>query len=209
MMTPWRFVEALDGRDRVKEATERVRNIRYSRVPVFDKHPNKVTGIVHVRSLLEAVLDGRGDAPVSTFAHEVQFVPESAVGDDLIAHFQKNEDHFSVVVDSLGNVVGVLSLEDVLEELVGELIHEVDVEPERIKRVSKTEILVDAETEVQRINIFFNTAIPGEGRIGELLLKDFGYIPKGGEKIMYGQVECVVEKASPRRLEQIRILKHE
>jgi CBS domain containing-hemolysin-like protein len=209
MMTPWLYAEALDGRQTVGELKRRVAEIKHSRVPVFEELPNKIVGVVHVRALLEALVEGRVDAPVSSLMHEAKFVPESAVGDALLEHFQKNEDHFSVVVDSLGNVVGIISLEDVLEELVGELVHEAHVDPERIKRVSKTEILVDAETEVQKINIFFNTHLPSDGRVGDLILKEVGRIPKEGEIISFEGLDFLIEKASPRHVEQIRIRKPE
>ncbi len=209
MMTPWQYVEALDGSKTVGEIRDRLPALKHSRIPVYEKYFNKVNGIVHVRTLLEALLAGKEDATISSLAHEAKFVPESANGDALLEHFPKNNDHLAVVVDTLGNVVGVLSLEDVLEELVGELIHETDVEPERIMRVSKTEIIVDAETEIDRINLFFNVLIPGEGRIGELLLKEFGHIPGRGESATLGGVQCIVEKATPRHLEQVRLKKKE
>lgn len=209
MMTPWQYVEALDGSKKVREVRDRLPSLKHSRIPVYEKYFNKVDAVVHVRVLLEALLDGKEDVTISSLAHEAKFVPESANGDATLEHFQKNDDHLAVVVDTLGNVVGVLSLEDILEELVGEMIHEGDVEPERIMRVSKTEIIVDAETEIDRINLFFNVLIPGDGRIGELLLKAFGHIPDRGETKTFGDVQCLVEKSTPRRLEQVRIKKKE
>ncbi len=209
MMTPWSYAEALDGRQTVAAARDRVLSVKHSRIPVFEDMPNRIVGVVHVRTLLEAFVSGKGEETISSLMHEAQYVPESAVGDRLLEHFQKNADHFSVVVDALGNVVGVISLEDVLEELVGELVHEAQVDPERIKRISKTEILVDAETEVKKINIFFNTHLPDVGRIGELILKLAGRIPKTGDSVRFEDVELLVERASPRHVEQVRIRKPE
>jgi CBS domain containing-hemolysin-like protein len=110
-----------------------------------------------------------------------------------------------VVVDSYGTVLGVLSLEDVLEELVGEIVDETDIEPEKILRLSTTEILADASAEVKEINQVLKTAIPEEGRIGEQIIGELGRIPVVGEVIRLNNVTITIAEATPRMVKRVRL----
>lgn len=207
MMTPRSDVDALNGEKTVGELREKIMSLTHSRLPVYKKNLDNVIGVVHIRFLLEALAKDEDKKKISELAGKVDYVPETMVGDDLIRHFQKEKDHLAVVVDSLGTVSGIITLEDVLEELVGEITDETDVEPEKIMRISKTEILVDTDTDIRHINTFFNTTIPEEGRIGDFVLERFGYIPSKGETLIVDQLSFIVDAATQRRIERLRIKK--
>jgi len=207
MMTIRADVDALESSRTVGELREKIMTLTHSRIPVVDGSLDNVVGVAHIRFLLEALAKDEDHKTIGELASEVDFVPETMVGDDLIKHFQKEKDHLAVVVDTRGTVIGIVTLEDVLEELVGEITDETDVEPEMIRRISKTEILAHAETDLHHINDFFNSELPDDGRIGELLLKEFGYIPKVGEEVLLGGCLCRVEEASAHKIESIRITK--
>lgn len=104
-------------------------------------------------------------------------------------------------------MVGVVTLEDVLEELVGEITDEKDVRPETIKRIAKNEILVDEGTSVAKINHFFNVAIPYEGEIGEYVMERFGRRPKAGDALDDGPVAFVISSMSRTRPKHITVRK--
>lgn len=207
MMTPRADVDALSGEKTVREVRDEVLAYTHSRLPVYDGDLDNIVGVVHIRFLLEALAKDQDDTLVKDLMGKADFVPETMVGDNLIRHFQKEKDNLAIVVDSLGTVIGIVTLEDVLEELVGEITDETDVEPERIKRISKREVLVDADTDVHYVNVFFNIQLPGDGRIGELLLEEIGHIPEAGESVEIAGVHCFIEEATDRKIETIRLQK--
>jgi CBS domain containing-hemolysin-like protein len=207
MMTPRSQVDAFDGKLRLHEVRAPIMNLTHSRIPIYEETLDKVIGVVSVRDLLQAIAVERVDATLASLAQKAYFVPENTPADDLLAHFQKTHVHLAIVVDSLGNVLGVVTLEDVIEELVGEIIDETDVEPQKIKRISRFEILVDADTDIYRVNKFFNTEIPGEGRIGEMLCEAFGAIPQVGASIELHDLVFHVVQGNSQVMQKIRIQK--
>jgi CBS domain containing-hemolysin-like protein len=207
MMTPRSQIDAFDGSLSLGDVRSKIMQLTHSRIPVYEDSLDKIIGLVSVRELLQAVAVGREDASLSSLVQKAYFVPETTPADDLLVHFQQTHVHLAIVVDSLGNVLGVVSLEDVIEELVGEIIDETDVEPEKIKRISRFEILVDADTDIHRINKFFNTEIPGEGRIGEMLCEAFGSIPQVGESIELHHLRFQVAQGNSQLMQTIRISK--
>ena len=205
IMTPVARVDALHAERTLGEVREQLMTVTHTRLPVHEGSLNKVVGVGHLRDMLRALADGQDQLTVRALANEASFIPESAAGDDLIRHFQRTQQHLAVVVDSYGTVLGVLSLEDVLEELVGEIVDETDIEPEKIKRLSTTEILADASAEVKQINQVLKTAIPEEGRIGEQIIGELGRIPEVGEVIYLNDVAITIDEATPRMVKRVRL----
>ncbi len=206
IMTPFARVDALDGRLTLDEVREVLMTVTHTRLPVHEGSLNKVTGVVHLRDMLQALSNGQDMLPVQALAKEATFIPDSAVGDDLLRHFQHTKQHLAIVVDAFGTVLGVLTLEDVLEELVGEIVDETDIEPE-IERVSKTEILVDASTDVSQINELFQMKMSAEGRIGEQIIEELGRIPREGEVLQLHGMTVTIDEATPRMVKRVRLNK--
>jgi len=207
IMTPSSRVDALDGQLRLGEIRHMLHKLTHTRLPVYRDNLNNVTGVVHLRDMLRALAEDQDHMTVQSLAKDPAFIPESAVGDSLLRHFQRSKQHLAIVVDALGNVLGVLTLEDVLEELVGEIVDETDVEHEAIRRVSKSEIVVDAATEMKDINRVFKADLPEGGRIGEQLIEQVGHIPTIGEVIQLGDIACTIDDATPKMLKRIRMVK--
>ena len=205
IMTPAVRVEALHADNTLGEIRQKLMTVTRTRLPVHEGSLNKVIGVVQLRDMLRALAEQNDHLTVREVANEASFIPESAAGDDLIRHFQLTKQHLAMVVDSYGTVLGVLTLEDVLEELVGEIVDETDIEPEKIKRLSSTEILADASAEVKNINRVLKTTIPEEGRIGEQVIAEFGRIPKVGDVILLGNVAVTIDEATPRMVKRVRL----
>jgi len=138
-------------------------------------------------------------------------VPESRLGDDLLKDFLASKTHLAIVVDDYGAVVGVVGLEDVLEEIVGEIVDEKDVSPELIKRVAKNVIVAHGQTNIAHINHFFNTNIPSKLTLNGFLLRKFGHLPAVGESLKMEKEKIVftVEEVSSSSIERVRIAKEE
>ena len=134
-------------------------------------------------------------------------VPESRLIDDLLRDMREKRAQLSVVVSEYGNVIGVVGIEDIIEELVGEIVDEKDVVPEVIKRASKNEIIVHSQTRIPYINHFFNTEIKSRKTINGFLMDKFGELPREGQSLDYPGLQLVADIVGPRTIERVRIIK--
>jgi putative hemolysin len=209
MMTPKSFVHFLDGAKTLGEIAEYVKSARHSRMPVFEGDKNTIVGMAHQRDLLKAITDGEVERPVKAYVRDALLVPDTLLADELLRKFQERRTHLAVVISEYGNVVGVVGLEDVLEELVGEIIEEKDVAPELIKRIAKNEILVHGQTRIPNINHFFNTEVKSKKTVNGFLLDKFGRLPEAGERLEYDGLMIIVEESNPQSIEKVRIIKKE
>ncbi|MEL6345518.1 MAG: hemolysin family protein [Myxococcota bacterium] len=207
IMTPLSQVDALDARRTLGEVRTELMTLTHTRLPVHSGSLDKVVGVVHLRDMLQALSNDHEQMTVRALAKDATFIPETAAGDDLLRHFQRTKQHLAIVVDAFGTVLGILTLEDVLEELVGEIHDETDIETEPIKRLSKTEIIVDAATDVKRINRALKVQTFSEGRIGENIISHLGHIPSVGEVIQFDELTLTIDEATPRAVKKVRVLK--
>ncbi len=126
IMTPRTVVFALRAAMTLEEAADELYRASVSRIPLYAEDLDDIVGIAHIRDLLAALARGRGQKALGDFADEVSFVPDTVSANRLLQSFLKNREHFSVVVDEHGGMAGVITLEDVLEQLVGEIVDEHD-----------------------------------------------------------------------------------
>ncbi len=181
----------------------------FSRIPLFAGTRDQITGVLRRSEALVALVDGRGHLKLKDLATRAKFVPATMPADRLLLEFQRERVQMAVVVGEYGETVGLVTLEDIMEELVGEMLDEKQVDERSIKRVSREEILVHGQTEVTRINHFFNTELPEDSRptIAGLLLEELGRLPRPGERILMHGVAIVVDEANDRAIVRVRILK--
>lgn len=207
MMTVLAYLEYIPGDIPLGEQRRRILDLRHSRVPVVGESPDQVLGVALTRDLITAIARDEFQAKPNDFLHEALRVRNDVSGEDLLKLFQGKEQHLAIVDDSHGHVVGIVTLEDVLEELVGEIADEKDIRPQTIKRLSKSEILVDGGTEVSKINHFFNVTISSENPIGDYVLEKFGRKPRVGESLDEGGLTFVISSMSRTRPKLITIRK--
>lgn len=185
VMTPRVDILAWPETQTLAEVAPQLRAARYSRVPLYDGSIDNITGVVYVRDAYQALIAGQRDVQLKALAREPFFVPGSVTLDRLLVDFQARRIHMGIVIDEYGGVDGLIALEDILEELVGEIIDESDVAEEPIIRLSRSEILVDGSADLREINHFFNTTFPQlEYRsLNGYLLDVLGRVPQPGERI--------------------------
>ena len=206
MMTGVDRIEALPGDVPIGEQRKRILDLRHSRVPLTAED-GQVLGMALTRDLIAAAARDEFQATPTDFAQEALHVRNDLAADDLLRIFQGKEQHLAIVEDADGRMVGVVTLEDVLEELVGEIADEKDIRPETIKRISKNEILVDADTDIARVNHFFNVTIAGEGTIRYYVLEKLGRKPKVGDALDEGGLSFVISSMSRTRPKLITVRK--
>jgi CBS domain containing-hemolysin-like protein len=204
IMTPSAHVDFLDGSITVGGLREVIRDLTHSRIPVYEGSIDQIAGTAHIRDLLQALAEGRDKTPIKDLVREATFISAQMAGDALIQHFQKTKRHLALVVNAQGTVLGVVSLEDVLEELVGNIVDETDIEPLPVIQLSEKIIVVNAATELREVDELLQTDL-GEGRVGERLIEQLGRIPQVGEIVELGELRCVIVEATPRAIVRVRL----
>lgn len=209
-MTPRIYVFALDGNFRLKEVQEQLFRSKYSRIPVYEGTLDNIIGILYRDKALIELARGRCDARLKELATPALFVPSTKPADDLMKQFQREKRHMAIVVNEFGGVMGLVTLEDLLEEVVGEIMDETDISEELIKRIGKNQILVHGRTEVRRINDFLKVDLGDEpSTVSGLIQEHLGRIPAVGEEVHIGNCRLVVHEADHKSIKSVQIFKEE
>ncbi len=205
VMTPVRRVFSLDGRRTVADALPQVLRGTYSRIPLYGDDPNEILKVLFVRDLLEAKLAGDTEIPIMSIGRMPLFVPENQKTDQLLPMLLKNKQHLAVVVDDTGYMQGVVTLEDLIEELVGEIYDELDEPPENFAAVSEDSILVNGDVELRVVENFFDRELPGKptDTVSRWILGYTARIPSQDERFSLDGLEIQVKNASERRIRQV------
>jgi putative hemolysin len=207
VMTPKGKIFSLDGALTVAEAIPIVSQERYSRIPLFEGQSDNLKKILYMRDLLVASANGQMQERLVNIAHEPLFVSQYQTIDDLFATFRRRNRIFSIIVDEYGDVRGIATLEDLLEELVGEIYDESDVEPREVDSVSGDEISVQGSTELRVVEDFFDMDLPGKptDTVSLWILSHTEYIPRENETFTIDSLEVRIVKASDRSIDQVNI----
>lgn len=210
VMVPRTEVHAIDVGMALPEVVQFIVSVGHSRYPVYDGSPDNVIGILHTKDLLPHLAACRTDLSVATLLRQVSYVPTTKPIGDLLREFQQERSHMAVVVDEYGGVAGIVTLEDVLEEIVGEIEDEYDRRRPRplIRRLSPTEAIVDGNAEVRTVNRSLSANLPEDVAVtvAGLVLEKLGDIPEMGTKLRIGRTEITVERASAREITTLRLI---
>jgi len=207
VMTPVRRVLSMDGRRTVGEFLPQVLDSPYSRIPLYGEDPNEILKVLFVRDLLQAVIEGNKDTPIIEIGRMPLFVPENQKIDELLSILRKNKQHMAVVVDDTGYMQGVVTLEDLIEEVVGEIYDELDVLPENYVKISEDSILVNGDVELRVVEDYFETGLPGKptDTVSRWILGHTARIPAQDEQFLLDGFEIRVKNASERRIRQVML----
>jgi putative hemolysin len=212
IMTPRSEIDALDINLSWPEMLRFVVDAGRTRLPVYQDKLDHVIGILFVKDLLpELTRDGPGTSPTSLRERlrEPWFVPETKAVDDLLREFRRTRSHMAIVVDEYRAVAGVVTIEDALEEIVGEIADESDTEEEvDLVRLDDTTLEVDGRVHIEELNEQFGLMFPQADdfdTIAGFVVTTLGRIPKSGEVIDVESVRLTVVRATLRRVERVRL----
>ena len=207
VMTPKGKIFSLDGSLSVAEALPLVLQERYSRIPLFEGRKDHFTKVLYMRDLLRASASGQIKQRLGEIAHDPLFVSQYQAIDDLFATLRQGNRIFSIVVDEHGDVRGIATLEDLLEELVGEIYDESDVKPREVDSISGNEIIAEGSTELRVVEEFFNLELPGKptDTVSLWILNHTEYIPRENDVFTIDDLEVKIVKASDRSIDQVNI----
>jgi putative hemolysin len=183
--------------------------VPYSRVPVYGESIDDITGILHVREAYLNYVSGHGGAVLKSLAREPFFVPGSLSLTRLLKDFQARRLHLGIVADEFGGTDGLVTLEDLLEELVGEIEDETDLPEEPLIRISKNEIIANGALDLREINYAFKLSLPqSEHRsLNGFILEELGFVPEKGESLECHGVRIDIVDATETQVVRARIRK--
>jgi CBS domain containing-hemolysin-like protein len=207
IMTPRVDMFAWEDSMTLSEIAPLLGTVRFSRVPVYRDTIDNVSGVLYLRDAHQALLSGQRDVPLGELAREPLVVPGSVPLSKLLRDFQTRRIHMAIVVDEYGGTDGLVTLEDVLEELVGEIVDETDVAEENLVRVTRHELVAKGEADLREINHFFNTSLPQlEHRsLNGYLLDEFGHVPEPGDRIEREGIVIEVLEATETQVLRARL----
>ena len=181
----------------------------HSRFPVIGDDRDQIVGILLAKDLLRYFAEGaKGNFDIREVLRPAAFVPESKRLNVLLKDFRASRNHMAIVVDEYGGVSGLVTIEDVIEEIVGEIADEYDTdEDQTIRREGDRQFMVQALTRVQEFNGYFGTRLSDEeyDTIGGLVMQQFGRLPRRGEAVTMDGIEFKVLRADRRRIDQLRV----
>ncbi len=207
IMTPRVEIFAWQDSLTLEEVLPQLSDVPYSRVPVYDDTIDDITGILYVRQAYEAMVAGRKDLKLSELARDAFFLPGSLPLPRLLRDFQARRIHMGIVADEFGGTDGLVTLEDVIEELVGEIEDETDIQEEPLMRISRTEAEVDGTVELREVNHALNVTLPHlEHRsLNGFVLETLGRVPDQGETVEMPGLEIEVLEATDTQVVRARI----
>lgn len=213
VMTPRPDIVALPETSTVREAREIMLDSKYSRLPVYRDHMDNVEGIIYVRDLLQCWSEGTEDENIKPLIRQVYFVPETKPVDELLKEMQKAHVQLAIVIDEYGGVCGLVTVEDILEEIVGEIEDE-DIagdELEEIVEAGEGKYEVIGSTEIGKIERLFDMEIEADDftTIAGLVINESGKVPPVGEQFKFRGLEVEVLEADERRIGRLRVSKSE
>jgi putative hemolysin len=180
----------------------------FSRLPVSGTNDDDIVGLAYTKDLIRSERDGRGDIPVLELARPVRFIPENKPVARLMREMQAGKFHLAIVVDEYGGIAGLITLEDCLEELVGEIVDEYDTEVATVERLPNGDYLVDGGTSIDDLNDLLNVRLPNEDwdTVAGFVFGTLEHVPEPGESVEFDGWRFVTEEVEGRRIRRIRIV---
>jgi putative hemolysin len=207
VMVPRPDVIAIEDTFSLRDVQELVLEHGYSRIPVFHEDLDDVEGVVFAKDVLKALHQGKTDVPLTEVARPARVVPESKKVADLLREMQREKFHQAIVTDEYGSVTGIVSLEDLLEELVGEIADEYDVEEPEMVQLDDGVYRVSGKTSIDDVNDLLDVELPDEDwdTVAGLVLDIFGKIPDAGEEAAFQGLRFRAEELQGRRVATVLI----
>jgi putative hemolysin len=207
VMVPRPDIVAIESDRTLRNVQEMVLEHGFSRIPVFTDDLDDILGIVFAKDVLKALYQGEQDMPLRQVVRDAHFVPESKKVADLLREMQRGKFHISMVTDEYGSVSGLVTLEDLIEELVGEISDEYDVEEPELEEVAEGIYRVDGKVGIDEVNEILDVELPDEewDTVGGLMLGLMGSIPDEGADVDFQSLRFTAEKVNGRRIVKVRI----
>lgn len=207
IMVPRIDIVAADHRATVRDVAQLMVERGFSRIPIYRENIDDIIGIVYAKDLLRALTNGVREPKLTDLLREPMFIPESKRLDQLLAEMRSTRTHMAIVVDEYGGTAGLVTIEDLLEEIVGEIEDEYDVERSLMEVVSEDEVILDAGVPTDVLKELFGYEVESEeyDTLGGLVIDRLGRLPKVGDEVRIGPLALHVVSMAGRRIRRIRV----
>ena len=209
IMIPRIDVVAAAKESSIRQIIEIIVSTGYSRIPIYEDTIDNIVGLVYAKDLLPILEQGKIEEPITEIARTPHFIPESKKVDDLLHEFQQSKVHVAIVVDEYGGTAGLVTIEDLLEEIVGEIEDEYDAEESKVERVSYSEAVMNAKVRIDEVKDIFGVDIEGEDydTVGGFVFSRLGRIPVVADVIEIDGIKIEVLTTVGRRVKEVKISK--
>jgi putative hemolysin len=208
VMVPRTDIVGLDVTTTAQELLDRITTVGHSRIPVYEGSADNIIGILYVKDVFRRIARGDRQLELRQFLRPAVFVPETKKVDELLREMQKGKVHIAIVVDEYGGTAGLVTIEDLVEEIVGEIRDEYDVEHELVLPVSENEALMDARIPFEEVRETFGLEVrPTEAyeTLGGFVTAQLGRFPRQGESFEAAGARFVVETIEGKRIRRVRV----
>lgn len=209
VMVPRIDVVALDVETPLIDALDVILARGHSRIPVYEDTIDNILGLLYAKDLLRYLRNGETAANLRDILRPAFFIPESKKVDDLLQELQRQKVHMAIVIDEYGGTAGLVTIEDLLEEIVGEIQDEYDSEEPFVEVVSDSEVIFNARVDLDDVNHMMAIELPTEesDTLGGLVYSQLGKVPDPGDVVMLDGVKIVVISVTGRRIKKVRVTK--
>jgi CBS domain containing-hemolysin-like protein len=179
----------------------------YSRIPIFRENVDDVVGVAYAKDLLRHLHAGKADAELANIMREPYFVPESKKVSDLMREMQQRRVHIAIVSDEYGSTAGLVTIEDLLEEIVGEIADEYDRDEPQIEPAGENRYRVNGRASIDEVNELLGVELPDDewDTVAGLMYGLLGSVPTQGETVRYGDLEFTAQRVQGRRIATVLI----
>ncbi|MBI2238255.1 MAG: HlyC/CorC family transporter [Actinobacteria bacterium] len=211
VMVPRPDIVAIENDESLRDVQALVLRHGYSRIPVYRDDLDNVVGLVYAKDVLKALHQGKHDMPLGDVVRQAHFVPESKKVAEMLREMQRQKFHIAMVTDEYGSVSGLVTLEDLLEELVGEITDEYDREEPEMVAVGEGVYRVDGKVSIDEVNDLLDVELPDEewDTVGGLMLGLLGQIPSEGQEVTFQNLTFKAERVQGRRIAKVLITRAE
>lgn len=208
IMTPRIKIIGFDEEQTLSDIKDELLKSPFSRVPLYKGNLDDITGLLYKVDALTAICEDHLDIPLSLLKKDVLFIPENKPIDKLMEELRINQSHTVVVIDEYGGTAGLATLEDILEELVGDIVGIEDIHDEKCVIISENEIIAPGSMLVDDINEYFKTKLENHRTVSKLILDDLNRFPELEESIETEELTFIVKEITEKTIEKVRIIKN-
>ena len=209
VMVPRPDMVAMSSEATWDEALSTITEAGYSRIPIYEGDTDNIIGVLYAKDLLRRMHESKRAAKVAPLGRAPLFVPEQKKVSELLREMQNEHIHMAIVVDEYGGTAGLVTIEDLIEEIVGEIVDEYDREEPLVEPIDDNTIRVDAKMPIDEVNELLSVELPHEewDTVGGLVFGLTGRVPSAGEVVEYDSLKFRTERVSGRRIQKVVIMK--